>query len=147
MDAVRANGIPIDDLDNARLVLCLLSRFLGRGRAASRSQFYAMMNALQVSSTISVAYDGEVDPAPHPEIADLIWPHATSVFRATGLDADMLDAYWLATRNRASDSCFPIEWVLAFFPAALWSAVATAVGWVPNTRACGSRKPPRRWRA
>ena len=132
MQTVRALGIPFKDVEHARLVLCLLSRFLGRGRAESRSHLYAMMVGVTVCCTIEVAHDGELDPAPHPELSGVAWPHGSSVFKRLGIDAETLDSYWLQARNRASDACFPIEWVTVFFPPVLWPAVLTLVRWGPE---------------
>jgi hypothetical protein len=132
-DVLHALGIPLDDLDEARLVACVLSRFLGRGHADSRSHLRAMMAALSVCCSIDIVYEGEIEPGPHPELARLTWPSASSVFRRLGITAETLDAYWISARNRASDACFPIEWLLGFFPPALWAAVAALIGWGPET--------------
>jgi hypothetical protein len=132
LEAVQAWGIPLDDVEEARLVLCLLSRFLGRGQAQSRSQLYAMMQMLMACCIVDVVQDGEAEAAPHAELAGVAWPHASSVFKRLGIDAEMLERYWLRARNRASDACFPVEWVTCFFPPALWPAVGSLVGWGPE---------------
>src|SRR4051794_29445052 len=54
-----AFAIPLDDVGEARLVACTLSRFLGRGHAESRSQLQAMMVALSICSVIDVVHEGE----------------------------------------------------------------------------------------
>jgi len=95
----------------------------------------AMMNALATACAIEVLHDGEIEPAPHPELEGATWPNASSAFRQFGISADTLEAYWREARNRSSDACFPIEWLLAFFPAALWPAVETLISWGP-ARTC-----------
>ena len=137
-------GIEVLDLETARAVACLLSRYLARGRSKGRSNLKAMMIALATASSIEVVHDGEAEPAPHPELEAVIWPNASVAFRRLGVTAAALDAYWREARNRSSDACFPIEWLVAFFPVALWPAVATAISWGPERTGCDSSR--RRWR-
>lgn len=132
LQVAHARGIEIDDLDTARTVAVLLSRFLGRGRSQSRSAVRAMMNALAAASSNEVFHDGEVYPAPHPELVARTWPDASTGFRRLGVDADVLGAYWRSARNTSTDACYPIDWLLAFFPADLWPAVATLISWGPE---------------
>jgi integrase len=150
-EQVRALGINLD-LDQARTVACLLSRFLGRGHSQSRSHLKAMMYALSTACALEVVHDGEAEPAPHPALATATWPDASSTFHRLGITAATLEAYWREARDRASDSCFPLAWLAAFFPPPLWSAVATLVSWGPErtrvrleqtTRALAKRRTTR----
>jgi integrase len=125
-------GIEIDDLETARAVACLLSRFLARGRSRNRTNVKAMMIALATACSVEVVHDGEADPASHPELEAVTWPNASTAFRRFGIDASTLTTYWREARNRSSDACFPIEWLLAFYPAAIWPAVATLMAWGPE---------------
>ena len=129
---MRALGLAFDDLQTARTVACLLSRYLARGRSQDRSNLKAMMNALATACAIEVVADGEVEPAPYPDIAGVAWPNASSAFRSLGITAETLEVYWREARHRSSDACFPIEWLLACFPAALWPAVASLISWGPE---------------
>ena len=128
----RELGIDVLDLESARTVACLLSRYLARGRSKGRSNLKGMMIALATACSVEVVHDGEAEPAPHPELEAVIWPDAPVACRRLGISASTLDAYWREARNRSSDACFPIEWLLAFFPAALWPAVATLISWGPE---------------
>jgi len=129
--ALGALGIDLQPWQ-ARIVLAVLSRYLARGRAQTRSHFRAMMTALTYCCTIELAYDGEVEPAPHPALAEVVWPHAQSVFRRLGVNAAALAEYWVRARNRFADPCYPVEWTLAFSPAQLWPAVWTLIEWGPE---------------
>ncbi len=129
LDRVRELGIPLDDLEMARLVACLLSAFLGRGRSVSRSHLKGMMTMLAAMCAVEVAHDGEVEAAPHPELDRVAWPDASTVFARLGIDAEALGAYWAEARDRVSDACYPVEWLLAFFPASIWVAVALLIEW------------------
>lgn len=128
---VRELGIDLG-LEQARTVACLLSRFLGRGHSQSRSNLKAMMNALAASCAVRVVHDGDVDPPPHPGAAETAWPDALSVFRRLDLSATDVESYWREARNASSDACFPVDWLLAFFPAPLWPLVATLISWGPD---------------
>ena len=132
LERTRELGIEVVELETARAVACLLSRYLARGRSKSRSNLKAMMIALATASSIEVVHDGEAEPAPHPELEAVIWPNASVAFRRLGVTAAALDVYWREARNRSSDACFPIEWLVAFFPVSLWPAVATAISWGPE---------------
>jgi len=132
LNAVHGYGIPLDDLDMARAVACLLSWFLGRGRAQSRSHLKAMSTMLAAACAVDVSYDGEVTPAPHPELDGVAWPAASTVFKRLGIDAETLAAYWRSARDQVSDACFPVEWLLAFFPPPLWAGVASLIEWGPE---------------
>ena len=132
MKRARELGITVDDLATVRTVASLLSRFLARGRSKSRSNLKGMMLVLSTACSLEVRYDGEAEPAPHPELETVTWPDAAVGFRALGISAGTLEVYWRETRNVSSDACFPIEWLLGFFPAALWPAVATLISWGPE---------------
>jgi hypothetical protein len=125
--ALERLGIEIDDLEAARTVAALLSRFLARGKSASRSQLKNMVAALTAVCSTEIVHDGEVDPAPHPDLAEARSPAAGAVFRRLGVDANDLEAYWRAAKHHASDASYPIEWLLAFFPAPLWPAVESVI--------------------
>ena len=91
-----------------------------------------MMNVLATACAIEVVHDGEHEPAPHPELVARTWPNASAVFRRLGIDASTLEEYWREARHRSSDACYPLEWLLAFFPSPLWPAVATLIAWGPE---------------
>jgi hypothetical protein len=120
LERVRELGIEIDDLDMARTVASVLSRFLARGRSQTRSNLKAMMIALATACSIEVVHDGEVEPPPHPELAAATWPNASSAYSRFDITADTLEAYWREARNHAADACYPCEWLVSFFPPALW---------------------------
>lgn len=132
LERARELGIEVLDLESVRTVACLLSRYLARGRSKGRSNLKAMMIALATACATEVLHDGEAELAPHPELEAVIWPNASAAFRRLGISVSTLDAYWREARNRFSDACFPIEWLLAFFPPALWPAVATLISWGPE---------------
>lgn len=109
LERARELGIEIHDLESARTVACLLSRYLARGRSRNRSKLTAMMIALSVACSVEVLHDGEAEPAPHAELETMTWPNASVAFRRFAISASTLAAYWRETRNRSSDACFPVE--------------------------------------
>ena len=132
LERVHELGIEVHDLEVARTVACLLSRYLARGHSKGRSNLKGMMIALATACATEVLHDGEAESAPHRELEAVTWPNASVAFRCLGISASTLESYWREARNRFSDACFPIEWLIAFFPAPLWPAVATLVSWGPE---------------
>src|SRR5690242_8097997 len=87
LERARELGIEFDDLDMARTVCCLLSRYLARGHSQGRSNLKAMMIALATACALEMLYDGETEPAPHPQLEAVSWPSATAAFRALAISA------------------------------------------------------------
>ena len=130
IEAVRALGLSME-LDEARLVLTCLSRVIASGRSKSREKVAQMNRGVLACCRVEGVRDGEPVSAAHPELSEFGWPAGQTALRKLGIDHLLLERYWARARTRASDASLPLNWVLAFVPAPLWSAVLTVIRWGP----------------
>jgi hypothetical protein len=128
---VDAAGIGLP-LEMARLVSCVIFRQAARGRSKSRSTIHETIMALVFLGRQPVERNGEVQPAPFPDLATSRWPQGREVFRRLGITNRDLEAYCRSARQRADDACLPLEWALALVPAAIWPMVAKVIEWGPE---------------
>jgi hypothetical protein len=131
---VDAAGIELE-LDEARLVLALLSGVICRGHSVSRDKVTQMMNGLVACCHVYGTRDGFAIEAAHPELPRYGWPAGATAMRRLGIDHDVLARYWRTAKRLATDASVPLTWAVAFVPAALWPAVLTFVGWGPEEAA------------
>src|SRR5437016_471544 len=82
--AVEAAGIKLP-VDEARLVLAVLSAVIGRGHSKTRDKIHQMVTGLVAAATIDIERDGVIEPAPHPELTLTGWPAGPSAFRRLGI--------------------------------------------------------------
>lgn len=130
-EAVRDAGVEVLTLDEARLVAVVLSLFIGKGRAKTRSKVGIAIDLLVPACRVEVIRDGTTRPAALPTLPAGPWPHGDTAFNQLGIDSRILDAYWRTAKNRADDACLPLPWLVAFVPAPLWLAVLTLIKWGP----------------
>jgi hypothetical protein len=128
---LEAAGINLD-LETARLVLAALSRQAGRGRSKTRTNLYNTIMGLVFLGRQPIERNGETEPAPFPDLPLDRWPQGREVLRHLGITNRQLEAYFRAARQRADDACLPLEWALAFYPAAIWPMIAKLIEWGPE---------------
>ena len=131
-DCLGELGITGLTLAQAQLVLAALSLFIAKGRSKSRSRVNVATSLLVAACQTEVARDGRFEPAALPDLPTDGWPQGKTAFAALGIDHELLAEYWRLAKNRADDACLPLEWVLAFAPAALWPAVWQLICWGPR---------------
>jgi hypothetical protein len=124
--AVGAAGIELS-VEQARLVLCVVSRLAGRGRSKTRMTLYNTILGLVFMGRQSRERNGLVQPALFPDLPVARWPQGSDVFRRLGITNRHLEQYWASTRPRADDACLPLPWALAFFPALIWPMIASVI--------------------
>jgi hypothetical protein len=120
------------DLETARLVLSALSRQAGRGRSKTRTNLYDTIMGLVFVGRQPIERNGVTEAAPFPDLPVDRWPQGREVFRRLGISNRQLEAYFRAARRGADDACLPLEWALAFFPAAIWPMIAQLIRWGPE---------------
>lgn len=120
------------DLDRARVVLCVLSHLLGKGKSKTRAQLHSGIFGVVYMMRISVTRYGDTTPSPFPNLPLKGWPSGRSAFARLGITYLDLEEAWARGRDRADDACLPLEWILAFFPAMLWQPLATLIAWGPD---------------
>jgi integrase len=130
-DEVDALGLGMT-VEEARLVLTVLSGLIARGRSKTRDKVSQMTAALVACCLVEGCRDGVPFEAAHPGLPRFGWPAGATAFRRLGIDHMMLERYWTRARTRSTDACLPAEWVLAFVPAPLWRAVLTVIEWGPG---------------
>lgn len=134
-DSLAQAGIELD-LAQARLVLTALSHVVARGQSKTRAKVYPLLRLTAFCCSLDFERDGRVYPAPFPNLRDHSWPSSATPMRRLGIDHTLLTDYWAGAWNRSDDACLPLDWVLAFAPAAAWPAIAAVIGWGPDaTRA------------
>lgn len=130
-ERLRLLGIETLSLDEARVVLVALSLLIAKGRSRSRNKVNVMTSALVAACRVEMVRDGHVEPPALPDLPAEGWPQGVTAFRQLAIDREVLESYWVEARNRADDACLPLEWVLAFAPARLWTAVMALIRWGP----------------
>ena len=136
--AVDAAGIALD-LEMARLVSCVIFRQTARGRSKTRGTLYHTQMGLAFLGRQEIERDGDTEPAPFPDLPLDRWPQGKEVLSRLGITNRDLEAYCRGARRRAGDACLPLEWALAFFPAAIWPMIAQVIEWGPEQKyRCGS---------
>jgi integrase len=133
--AMAAAGLEGLTLEEARLCVVIWSWFLADGKAKTRSPLYHCLYCLGFAAGLDVRRDGSTEPAPHPDISTVTWPQAESVFRRLGIDHLDLASYWLRAKHEADDACYPLDWLSAFFPPAMWPMLVTLIEWGPERAA------------
>ncbi len=131
---VNALGLQMT-LDEARLVLAVLSGMIARGRSKTRDKVGQMTSGLVACCLVESYRDGRPVAAAHPEVPRFGWPAGATALRRLGIDHTVIERYWARTRTRSTDASLPLDWVLEFVPAALWRAVLTLICWGPATTA------------
>lgn len=132
---VEALGLKDLGLEGTRLCAVIWSWFLADGKAKTRSPVNACLSCLAFAGNVSVRRDGVTDAAPHPELAGLAWPSAEDVFERLGIDHLDLSTYWRAAKHEADDACYPLVWLVEFFPPAIWPMLLTLIEWGPERMA------------
>jgi integrase len=132
--AVAFAGIDLP-LEQARLVAVVLSRFVARGKSKTRDKTSQMTSGLVAACRLSVEREDEVLVAPHPGLRARGWPSGRTAMKHLGLDHRDIRDYWVRAKNRATDACLPLNWLLEFYPPDLWPAVLTLVSWGPERAA------------
>lgn len=120
------------DLETARLVLVTSFRQTARGRSKTRTNLYDTIIGLAFLARQEIERNGETEPAPFPDLPLGRWPQGRDVLRHLGITNRELEAYCRDARQRADDACLPLEWALAFFPAAIWPMIAKLIEWGPE---------------
>ena len=120
------------EVDQARLVLCVLSHLLGKGKSKTRAQLHSAMFGVVYTMRADVTRYGQTTLAPYPTLPLQGWPSGRSAFHKLGITYLDLEEAWALGRDRADDACLPLEWILAFFPAKLWAPIATLIAWGPD---------------
>jgi hypothetical protein len=129
--AVQELGLTMD-LDEARLVLTVLSNVIGRGRSKTRGKTGQMLAGLVACCRVEGFRDGAPVAAAHPELAPFGWPAGATAMRRLGIDARDIETLSVRNRQRrATDACLPLAWVLAFVPAPFWEPALTLIKWGP----------------
>ena len=118
-------------VEEARLVLAVLSGMIARGRSKTRDKVAQMTSGLVACCLVQSYRDGHPVSAAHPELPRFGWPAGATALRRLGIDHTVIERYWARTRTRSTDACLPLEWVAAFVPAKLWSPVLTLIRWGP----------------
>ena len=129
--AVDAAGINLD-LERARLVSCVIFRQAARGRSKTRMSLYDTIMGLVFLGRQAIERNGTPQPAPFPDLPTNRWPQGKEILRHLGITHRDLEAYCGDARRRADDACLPLEWALAFFPAAIWPMIACLIEWGPE---------------
>jgi hypothetical protein len=119
-------------LEHARLVAAILSRFIARGRSKTLAKTNQLIYGLVAACTLTLEREDEVIQATHPGLTAFSWPTGATAMRRLGIDHEAIREYWVSAKNRGSDACLPLDWLLEFFPATLWPAVLTFVTWGPD---------------
>ena len=120
-------------LIEARVVLCVLSHLLGKGKSKSRAQLHSAVYAVVHMMRAEITRFGETTPAPYPDLPVDGWPSGRSAFQKLGITYVDLEETWAIVKDRADDACLPVEWIVAFFPARVWAPMATLISWGPDT--------------
>lgn len=128
--AVDAAEIPLP-LEEARLVLVVVSQLVGRGRSKSRAHVHAMLRMLTSACSLPLERDGLVEEAAHPALGEHPWPEGVTALRRLGIDHRKLAEYWASVRKNI-DGSLPLAWTLEFVPADAWPLVATIIRWGPE---------------
>lgn len=132
--SVRALGLGMA-LEEARLCAVIWSWFLADGKAKTRSPIYQCLYSLGFAANVVVRRDGITEVGPHPELAGRAWPQAEAVFGRLGIDHLDLASYWRDAKHEADDACYPMVWLVEFFPPAIWPMLLTLIQWGPERMA------------
>ena len=124
-------GISLD-LASARVVLAALSWLIAEDGSKTRSVTGQMLRGVTVAASQPIVRYGVEEPAPHLDLPRTGWSEGTVVLHRLAITAAQITSYWRQSRDRADDSCLPIEWILQFVPASFWPAIATFIAWGPD---------------
>ncbi len=114
-EAVGAAGIDLPR-EEALAVFAAVSRVAGKGRSKARMHVHDMLMGLAFMAREQLERNGQVEPAPFPELPLERWPQGPEVFRKLGITNRDLEGYWAQARHRADDASLPLEWALALVP-------------------------------
>ena len=129
--SVVASGIELG-VDEARVVLCVLSYLLGESRSTTRVELHATISGVVSMMRLDLEHFGEHLTAPFPDLPTTGWPGGETGFQVAGTTYLELEAAWRDARDRADDAALPLRWVTSFFPQRLWPAIATLIAWGPE---------------
>jgi hypothetical protein len=124
-------GISLD-LATARVVLAALSWLVAEDGSKTRSVTGQMLRGVTIAASQPIVRYGVEEPAPHPDLPRTGWSEGTVVLRRLAITAADITSYWRQSRDRADDSCLPVEWILQFVPAFFWPAIAIFIAWGPD---------------
>ena len=103
---VNALGLQMT-LDEARLVLAVLSGMIARGRSKTRQKAGQMTSGLVACCLVESYRDGRPVAAAHPEVPRFGWPAGATALRRLGIDHTVIERYWARTRTRSTDASLP----------------------------------------